>query len=313
MCKNVGRSRDLISSHLHHYIHVYSVYTKITSFSSCLLIDPHASLSETTVKMKPSSFIFWAEPDGPPRSEKDQFFAFFQNVMSRVHGERPEKLFSWIDSPLPRGAKSRRNPKTNEKCCIRTEPDESQSANAFLILVFLCEYEKSALFLLISLLPGGFCPNDTFLFVHQSACFMNVLQWTVFVSLLEKKKEKRNCPRILKSTQTPSPTEFVCNQLDMALTSMYTKVLKWDDTECSTKCWNMSQYSPPSVIIHFVCIIYHPVQSFSVFSCEKSGEAPFASDGILHGLRCNVRFWITLLMSKHYIKVNSLKSIALMV
>lgn len=66
-----------------------------------------------------------------------------------------------------------------------------------------------------------FCPV-TFLFVHQSACFMNVLQWTVFVSLLEKK----NCPRISKSEQTPSPAESVCNQSAMGLTSMYTKVLK---------------------------------------------------------------------------------------
>lgn len=74
-------------------------------------------------------------------------------------------------------------------------PDERvsrvSSANAFLISIFLCEYEKSALFLLILLLPGGFVLM-TFLFVHQSACFMNVLHWTVFVSLLggEKKKSK---------------------------------------------------------------------------------------------------------------------------
>lgn len=78
-----------------------------------------------------------------------------------------------------RGTKSRRirTRMRNAASELNLMSDEaSQSVNASLILVFLCEYEKSALFLLILLLPGGFCPNDTFLFVHQSACFMNVLQ-----------------------------------------------------------------------------------------------------------------------------------------
>lgn len=48
---------------------------------------------------------------------------------------------------------------------------------------------------------------------------MNVLQQTVFLSLLEKTAQG------YKSKQRPSPTEPSCNQLDVALTSMYTKVL----------------------------------------------------------------------------------------
>lgn len=49
-----------------------------------------------------------------------------------------------------------------------------------------------------------FCPV-TFLFVHQSACFMNVLQWTVFVSLLEKKKTAQG-------SQNPSKRLVQLNQ-----------------------------------------------------------------------------------------------------
>lgn len=43
----------------------------------------------------------------------------------------------------------------------------------------------------------------------------------------------------------------------------------------------MSQYSLLPVIISFV-IIYHPVETFPVFSCEESEAAPFAPDGDLH-------------------------------
>lgn len=57
--------------------------------------------------MKPSSFIFWVEPDEPPAQRRTSF-CLFQNVMSRVHSERPEKLFSWNRLSSPRGAKSRR-------------------------------------------------------------------------------------------------------------------------------------------------------------------------------------------------------------
>lgn len=104
---------------------------------------------------------------------------------------------------------------------------------------------------------GGVCPNDTFLFVHQSACFMNVLQWTVFVPFTWRKEKKQS--RKKKTAQgyrKPSnglvQLNLVCNQFDVALTSMYTKVLtEWDGTKRSTK-WqrNMSQYSLLPVIIY---------------------------------------------------------------
>lgn len=50
----------------------------------------------------------------------------FSNVMSRVHGERPEKLFPGSTLLWERHQVSM-YPKTNEKCCIRTEPDEQVS------------------------------------------------------------------------------------------------------------------------------------------------------------------------------------------
>lgn len=58
----------------------------------------------------------------------------------------------------------------------------------FLYWSFYVNMKNQHFFLLILLLPGGFV-QMTFLFVHQSACFMNVLQWTVFVFLLEGKKK----------------------------------------------------------------------------------------------------------------------------
>lgn len=52
---------------------------------------------------------------------------------------------------------------------------------------FLCEYEKSALFSPdLAVTWEFFCPV-TFLFVHQSACFMNVLQ-SLYLYLKKKKK-----------------------------------------------------------------------------------------------------------------------------
>lgn len=101
----------------------------------------------------------------------------------------------------------------------------------FLISIFLCEYEKSALFSPDLAVTWGFCPNDTFLFVHQSACFTNVLQWTVFVSLLEK-KNKKTAQGYRKPSKGLVQPNLVCNQFDVALTSMYTKVLtEWDETK----------------------------------------------------------------------------------
>lgn len=140
--------------------------------------------------MKPSSFIFWAEPDGPPAQRRTSFCLFQMWCHMFTPNDLKNCFLDWLSSP--RGTKSQRIRRRMRNAASELSlmsNEASQSVNASLILVFLCEYEKSALFLLISLLLGGFCPNDTFLFVHQSACFMNVLQWTVFVSLLEKKKK----------------------------------------------------------------------------------------------------------------------------
>lgn len=197
--------------------------------------------------------------------------------MSHVHAERPEKLFPGSTLLSERHQVST-YPKTNEKCCIRTEPDERWSESVSECIsytgLFMWIWKISTFSPDLAVTWGvlskwhfSLCPSECMLYECVTMNSLCIFTW------------KKNCPRISKSMQTPSPTEFVCNQLDMALTSMYTKVLKWDDTECSTKCWNMSQYSLPPVIIHFVCIIYHPVQSFSVFSCEKPEEAPSLQTG----------------------------------
>lgn len=154
--------------------------------------------------------------------------------------------------------------------------DSSSVSECISSIDLLCEYEKSALFLLILLLPGDLS-KWTFFFVSQRACFMNVLQWTVFVSLLGK----RNCRRISKSKWRPRPPELLRSQLDMALTSMYTKVLtEREETKCSNKCWqrNMSQHSLLSVIISFVFIIYLPVVLFQCL-LEKSKKVPLLQVG----------------------------------
>lgn len=120
------------------------------------------------------------------------------------------------------------------------------------------------------------------LFVHQSACFMNVLQWTVFVSLLEGKKKKKNCPRISKAKQRPSPTEF-----------SILSIRRGSDQHVYQSAyqvgWNLNALPNVGkgicrsilllpVIISFV-IIYHRGNLFSVFLGEVRGGS-FAPDGI---------------------------------
>lgn len=215
---------------VHHYH--FQLCSDHVYFCFCLLIFPHASPSETTVKMKPFLFIFRVKPGGPSCSEEDHFLPFSKCDVKYLQGATQK--ISFLGQHRVEMPEKRRAP----------------SASAFLISIFLREYGESALFLLILLLPWGFVQSTHF-FVHPSACFMNELQWTVFVSLLEEK----NCPRILKSTLRPSPTVLSCNRVDVTLTSMYTKVLtEWDDTKRSTKCWqrNLSQNSPLPVLINFV-------------------------------------------------------------
>lgn len=134
------------------------------------------------------------------------------------------------------------------------------------------------------------CPSECMLYECVTMNSLCIFTW-------RKKTKKNNCPRISKSEQRPSPTELVCNQFDMALTSMYTKVLTgWDETKRSTKCWqkNMSQYSLLPVIIKSFVIIYHAVETFSVFSCERPADAPLLQMGILHDwapvFQCKARF-----------------------
>lgn len=127
------------------------------------------------------------------------------------------------------------------------------------------------------------CPSECMLYECVTMNSLCIFTW--------RKKTKKQLPKdISRSEQRPSPTELVCNQFDMALTSMYTKVLTgWDETKRSTKCWqtNMSQYSLLPVIIESFVIIYHPVETFSVFSCERPGDAPLLQMGFcMTGLQC---------------------------
>lgn len=120
-----------------------------------------------------------------------------------------------------------------------------QSLNSFLILVFLCEYLKSALSLPTLLLLGGV---TLFLSIRcmLSECYNE--QSFIFTWLRERKK---NCPQTSKSKRRHDPAELVCNLLVVAQTSMYTKVLmERDGRKRFTKCLQRRtlQYSLLAVI-----------------------------------------------------------------
>lgn len=137
----------------------------------------------------------------------------------------------------------------------------------FLYRSFLCEYgkKKSALFLLILPLPGGF------VFVHQSACFMNVLQWSGFVSLPQKNYKNQ-----------VSPTELVCNQFGIALTSMYQSAYWVGWSTMAYQILAMSQYCL-LLCWYLLSLFYYTMETFSMWEVRRRF---FAIGGILHGLKC---------------------------
>lgn len=121
----------------------------------------------------------------------------------------------------------------------------------------------------------GFCPDDFSLCPSECMLYECVTMNSLCIFTWRKKNKQKNCPMISKPKRRPSPTESVGNQFDMALTSMYTKVLtEWDDRRRSTKCWqrNLSQYSllPVIIIIMSFVITYHAVEAFlSVLVCRR--------------------------------------------
>lgn len=154
--------------------------------------------------MKPSLIIFWVEPRGPPVQRRNAhmwpLFAFFKCDV-RYSAEDDAKTFHlpWIGSSSPRSVASRdgstqRIRKDKLEMLYQKSSQVSECISYIDLFMWIWKISTFSPDLAVT---WEFCPNDTFLFVHQSACFMNVLQRTVFVSLLEKK----NCPRISESKQ----------------------------------------------------------------------------------------------------------------
>lgn len=239
----------------------FMVSLKSSSSLFCLLIDPHDSPPRWLLRWShPWSSSGWRPLRDGGRA-CDQFLPFskcdVKKSLSWI-GSRLREECVWTD--LSDGVCRQGRNAVRE--LSRTSESRVDSESISYIDLFMWIWKIST-FSPDLAVTWGFCPNDLSL-VHQSACFMNVLQWTVFVSLLEKK----NCPRTWKSKQRPGPAELVCSQFDM--TSMYTKVLtEGDETKCSTKCWwkNMSHDSVVCGIIMSSVTIYHPEET--LFACEK--------------------------------------------
>lgn len=231
--------------------------------------------------MKPSLIIFQVEASRRKEGSPATSFCLFQ-MWCQIFTEVDLKSISWISSPLweaPRRDGCTRHIRRRmlyQNLTRWNERVEFSQRMHFLYRSFYVNMKNQHFF-------------------SWSCCYLKVLsKWLFSLSIrvhalwmcyneqsLYLYLGGNNCPRISKSKQRPSPAELVWNQFDMALTSMYTKVLtEWDETKRSTKCWqrNMSQYSLLPVTISFVRI-YHPMETFSVFSCAKCEEAPLLQIG----------------------------------
>lgn len=134
-------------------------------------------------------------------------------------GSDPQKSVSWVSSPLWEA--SSQDGSTRDNLDLLSEFHLMSNVSKCISYIDLFMWiRRISTFSSNLAVTWRFCPNDTLLLVHQSACFMNELQWTVFVSLLEGGK-KRNCPRISKSKLRPSPTVLSCNQVDMTDQHVY--------------------------------------------------------------------------------------------
>lgn len=199
----------LLSYHHSHLMFkiVFTASFKRSKFLFRLFIDPHDSPTRWLLRWShpwPSSR--WRPLRGGRHSPATSFCLFKCDV-------RYSRRLTWNLFPGSALLFEKHLVKTDplddklKLLCFRTLPDEqagwvSECISYMDLFMWIWKISTFSPDLAVT---WGFCPNDTFLFVHQSACFMNVLQWTVFVSLLEKKK---NCPRISKAKQRPSPAEF---------------------------------------------------------------------------------------------------------
>lgn len=130
----------------------------------------------------------------------------FSNVMSDIRWRTMRKIFSPGSALLSEKSHIKSDPFNVAEDKWRNAESEIELSQRlhFLYRSFYVNMKNQHFFLLIMLLPGVFYRNDTFLFVHHECMLTNVLQQTVFVSLLWEK--------ICSETkQRPSPTDLTCN------------------------------------------------------------------------------------------------------
>lgn len=158
----------------------------------------------------------------------------------------------------------------------------------FLISIFLCEYEKSALFS-PDLAVTWEVLSKISLSIRVHALWMCYNEQSLYLYL--KKKQKKTAQGYWKPSKGLVHLNLVCNQFDVALTSMYTKVLtEWGRSK------TLYQMAKEHVTV-FSTSCYHFIRhnlspSGNVSQREKSNVAPFAPD--VHDwaqmFQCHARF-----------------------
>lgn len=98
-----------------------------------------------------------------------------------------------------------------------------------------------------------------------------MLRWTAFVSVLGKKK----LPTDIKSKQRPRPTELVRYQFEWLWPACIPKCLpSVKQTLYQMLAKELVSVFSTSVLIMSFAIIYNPVETVWLFSCERSEDAP---------------------------------------
>lgn len=130
----------------------------------CLLITPHGSVFEMTVKMKPSLIIFREKSRGLPTRRRKAHVTTFCLFKCDVRYSVEDDLRSALLSEI---------------CCIKTDPlnvsndklemlyQKSALDSKRISYIFYVKMKNLHFFFFPDLaVTWGFCPNDTFLFVH---------------------------------------------------------------------------------------------------------------------------------------------------
>lgn len=130
-------------------------------------------------------------------------------------------------------------------------------------------------FLLISLLPGGFLSKMTLfsLSTRVHALWMCYNEQSLYLYL--KTTKKKTAQGYRKPSKGQVQLNLVCNQFDVALTSMYTKVLtEWDETK---RLPNVGKGTCHSILLSLL-FRHHLSPSGNFLSVFLWGS--FAPDGI---------------------------------